>query len=1196
MHKISALLQNIFLYNTAARKNIVVNTGLILLLLMSLFLYPNAISAQSGTTGQVTGSVTDQSGAVVPGATVTITQIETGAKRTAVTNDDGNYSVLNLAIGVYSVVITKNGYKETSVSNVVVNVDNITRQDVALQIGGVNEVVNITADEVQIETQTGAVGEVVTGEQVRELPLNGRSFVQLTQLQPGVAAANNLDSKSKGLFGGVDFSVNGNSAQSNLFLTDGANNNDTGSNRTILLFPSIEAIAEFKTIRNSYGPEYGQAAGAVISIATRGGSNEFHGSVYYFGRNDALNAAEYFAKTRTGKKDLLRRNDYGFALGGPIVKNRLFFFYSQEWNKEIRGQSRFGSVPTALERGGNFSQPRILANPKPGQDPNCSGSYRGVIPQANLSPAGLALVKLFPTSNVAWTPSSDTCDNWAISANSPINFREENVRIDYNVTSKNKIFGRYTQDHWGNANPILVGNLWGDDAFPAVESSWSQPSRQAAVKLTTQLSSTAINDIQFAYSANRIIVSPGSGGDINAAINTAIPGYFPTSGKVNGIDRPHPVFWGGIGPYNYGTGADLWTQTPFKNALDIYTIRDDVSMVFSNHTLKMGFLYDQAGKDEDSGPNNESVQFWGAGASDGALGNGLADVLTRGKVFGFGETNTQAVGQTRYKNLEFYLGDTWKVRPNLTLELGARYSLIFEPYDKRNLISSFLPELYNPARPATDPCNGLVVPKGTNPCAGIAGASTPGEFSNRSLRENNYKNLAPRLGIAWDVFSNGKTAIRAGFGQFFLRERTSPVFAALTQNAPFAKSIGGKRTLDGPTPIFTELGSASNGSPKFAFSPGAATPYSLQFNVSVGQQLWKDAVIEMGYVGNRARRQLTHNDLNQVKESNRGIAAFAADGNAVNALRPFSNYGSIYQFERNGRADYDSLQFLFKTKFLKNSQFQAAYTFSKSQADFGLNDSSGGSSAFAVLDRNNRGIDFAESDINRPHIFVANFIYNLPKFGESNAFVKTILGGWEVASIIQVSSGTSLTPQINATDVRGRVATSPTTSEVRGFQGGISGTGTGVANQRPIRVESEPCTFSGEKGRFFNPKAFTLVGYKIGGEIPRKTTCLGPPTKNFDLSFYKNFTPSWLTGSFLGESARVQFRMELFNAFNTVQFRGDSLPLNYFGGTVICGNESTPCSPTNNTITSFTGANGNFGLAAKSRGGREIQYALKLTF
>ena len=1170
--------------------------------------FPAALLAQTGTSGQIAGTVTDSNGAVVPDASITVVQIETGAKRTVTSNSDGNYSVANLAIGTYKIAITKTGFKETSITNVVVNVSNTTRQDVTLQTGAVSEVVNITADSIQIETQSGAVGEVVTGEQVRELPLNGRSFTQLTQLQPGVSAANNFDSKQKGLFGGVDFSVNGNSGQSNLFLTDGANNNDTGSNRTILLFPSIEAIAEFRSLRNSYGPEYGQAAGAIVSIATRGGSNTFHGSLFYFGRNDALNATEFFANKFGLKKDQLRRNDYGGSLGGPIIKDRLFFFYSQEWNKEIRGRSRSGRVPTVAERSGDLRpvggcSTGTISNGRPGDTigvpahldsqgrlipailPNPLTVTQNVIPASQINPTGVTLLKIYPLPNR--TPTGSDCNNYAASANSPINFREENVRIDYNISAKNKIFGRYTQDQWANPFPILQGSLWGDDAFPTIESSWTQPSKQAAIKLTTQLSGTAINDVQFSYSANRINVDPGAGADINAAINTAIPGLFPTSGKVNGNNRPHPVFWGGIAPFQSNSGPDLWTQSPFRNSLDIYTVRDDFSMVKGNHTLKMGFLYDQAAKNEDSGPNNETTQFWGACCNvedpDNNVfnyfnsGSYLADVLTTGSLFGFNETNTMPVGHNRYKNLEFYFGDTWKAKSNLTLELGVRYSLLFEPYDALDKISGFLPSAYNPARPATDPCNGLVVPKGTNPCAGIAGASTPVQFSNRSLRKNNYKNVSPRLGLAWDVFSNGKTAIRGGFGQFTLRERTSPYFASLTTNSPFAISNGGQRNLDGT--VYAGLGAASAGSPHYGLSPESATPYALQFNVSVGQQLWKETVLEVGYVGNRARKQLTHNDVNQVLDVNRKAAAFAANANAVNALRPYSNYGSIYQFERNGRANYDSLQVLFRTRFAKSLSFQAAYTYSRSLADFGLNDSSGGSSAFAVLNRNDRGLDFAESDINRPHIFVANLIYNLPSMKGSNQFVKTLVGGWEVASIIQVSSGTSLTPQLNATGFN--------------FQGGITGTGTGVANQRPIRVEGQPCSLTTTKGSYFNPAAWTLVGYKIGETIPKKSTCEGPNNRNVDLSVYKNFSPGWLKSTFLGESARLQFRIEMFNAFNHVNFRGDSLPVLFYNGDVQCG--ASACSPTNNTITS-AGVNGNFGVAASTKGGREIQYAFKLNF
>ncbi len=1154
-----------------------------------LFLSASVAPAQTNT-GQVSGNVTDQQGASLADATVTATRVATGERRTATTSSDGNYTFTNLGLGIYRVSVTKTGFKETTATNVVVNVATVTRQDFALEIGQVSEMVEITAEAVQVETQSGTVGEIVSGEQVRELPLNGRSFVQLTQLQPGVSPQDNLDSKSKGLFGGVDFSVNGNSAQSNLFLTDGANNNDTGSNRTILLFPSIEAIAEFRSLRNSYGPEYGQAAGAIVSIATRGGTNDFHGSAFYFGRNDALNAAEYFAKSRGGTKDALRRHDYGFSLGGPIIKNRLFFFYSQEWNQELRGQARFGSVPTTLERQGNFTSGRVLAN-----GTRCSGADVGVIAPANLSPAGLKLVKLFPEANRAWSPASGSCDNWGVSLSSPIDFREENVRIDYQVTSKHKIFGRYTRDDWSNGFPIQVGSLWGDDAFPTVESNWKQPSQQAAFKLTSTLSNSSVNEVQFSYSGNKIIVDPGAGAELNREINQAIPGFYPDSGKVNGLDRPHPVFWGGISPYYSSSGADLWAQIPFRNALDIYSIRDDFSTVSGNHTMKMGFLFDKAGKDEDSGPSGESVQFWGGGASSASTGNGLADFLTRGQYFGFGETNTMPVGQTRYSNLEFYFGDTWKVRPNITLELGVRYSIFKEPYDARDRISSFSAAAYNPARPATDSCNGLVVPKGTNPCAGLAGASTPVEFENRALRKNNYKNIAPRLGFAWDVFNNGKTAIRGGFGQFFLRERIALTFGGLTLNSPFAAAIGGERTLDGQ---FRGLSAASNGRPQFGITPDAESPYSLQFNVSVGQQLWKETVLEVGYVGNRARNQMTHFDINQVTEAGRLQAAFAADANAVNQFRPFKNYPSIYMFERSGKADYDSMQMLFRTRFAKSLSLQAAYTFSRSLADFGLSDSNGNRSDFSILDNNNRGLDFAESDINRPHIFVANFIYNFPQFKDQNAFVQTIFGGWEATAIIQASSGISITPRIGATTIRDFRAGG-------GFQAGVTGLGTGSANQRPIRVEGEPCTLS-DAGRnvFINPRAFTVIGYEIGRTNPQKSTCLGPSNRNLDFSLFKNFAPGWLKNSFFGEQSRIQFRLEMFNAFNTPQFRGDTgaLAWNFYDGFVACG--TAACSPTNNRITATVNSSGtpvpgfanNFGVSNRTRGGREIQYALKFYF
>jgi len=1198
-----------------------------------LLLFSLSAPAQK-TSGQINGTVLDPQGAAVPDATVTATQVGTGFVRTITTTSDGNYSLPDLPIGTYRLTVTKQGFKETVAESVVVNVSTVTRQDFSLTIGAVGEVVTIQADEIQVETETGAVGEVINGQQVRELPLNGRSFVQLTQLVPGVSPQNNFDSKNKGLFAGVDFSVNGNSSQSNLFLTDGANNNDTGSNRTILLYPSIEAIAEFKMLRNSYGPEFGQAAGAVISIVTRGGENQFHGSLFYFGRNDALNSTEFFANRSGLGKDKLRRNDYGGSLGGPILRDRIFFFGSVEWNKEIRGKARFGRVPTDAERTGDFREslnpnracalPTIKGGrpgdavgrntstglPDPTVLPDPSTTTDQVIPASAMSMAGLTLVKIFPLAN---QPFDGQCHNWAESANSPIDFREYNIRIDANITKKHKIFGRFTDDNWTNGFPIVAGGLWGDDAFPTIESSWAQPARQAAIKLTSTLSNTAINEVQFSYSANRINVDPGNGGDLNRAINQAIPGFFPDSVKVNGVDRPHPVFWGGINPFNSSTGADLWTEPVFRNALDIYSLRDDFSKVMGNHIFKAGFLWDKASKNEISGTQNEAPAFWGACCGNNST-NALADVLTKGSLWGFGESDLSAVGHARWTNLEFYFGDTWKVTPRVTLELGARYSILYEPYDALNKISSFVPSAFDPSKPASDPCNGLIVPKGSgNPCSAFT-TTVPPEFDNRSLRKNNFKNIAPRVGVAWDIFGNGKTALRGGFGQFFLRERTSPVFAALTTNPPFVKSVGGQRTLDG-TVFHLDNPNASAGIPKFSFDPRAATPYSWQFNVLVDQQLWKETVLEVGYIGNRARDQLTNYDINAVLPQNRVAAAFVPDAASVNQLRPFKGLPSIYQFGRRGRANYDSLQMYFKTRLSANTRVDMAYTFSRSKADFGLTDSSGTNSQWALQDVNNPNVDLGNSDINRPHIFVANAIFNAPSMKGRNPFVRTVLGGWEVATIIQLSSGTSLTPTIAATGLSyfDPVINPSTIGAMNGcpnlagcpygvinFQAGFTGTGTNVANQRPLRDTSVSCQATGNDATsFINPAAFTLVGTKIGelSPVDSRGACLGPPTKNVDVSIYKNFSPNWLKESFFGEGARVQFRLELFNAFNTPQFRGDTVQLTYAGGQVVCG--ANPCSPTNTTITGVSTpgvVNPTFGIANQTKGGREIQYALKLVF
>src|SRR5882672_12092789 len=312
------------------------------------------------TTGTISGLVTDQAGAVVSGADVTATNTETGAARTAKSGASGDYAITDLPAGTYDLSVKQANFREYVSKGVQLFVSSTATVNATLTVGSATEQMTVEANAVQVETSSGAVGNVIEGNQVRELPLNGRSFAQLTQLMPGVSPAANFDAKNKGLLAGVDFSVNGNNTTGNIFLVDGVNNNDIGSNRTILVYPSIDAIQEFKILRNSYGPEFGQAMGAIVNIVTKGGTNQFHGGAYYFGRNDALNATDYFNNLNNAPKDKLRRNDFGYNVGGPIVKDKLFFFWSQEGNRELRGAARSAGVPTVAEKNGAFSNLRVI--------------------------------------------------------------------------------------------------------------------------------------------------------------------------------------------------------------------------------------------------------------------------------------------------------------------------------------------------------------------------------------------------------------------------------------------------------------------------------------------------------------------------------------------------------------------------------------------------------------------------------------------------------------------------------------------------------------------------------------------------------------------------------------------------------------------------------------------------------------------
>ena len=1288
-----------------------------MLIALLLLLSPVAAHAQNYA-GSVRGAVTDPSGAAVVGATVTLRDVGTNATLQATTTELGAYSFPAVNVGTYEVIVKAGSFKEFLAKNVEVHVSTSTEVNAKLELGASTEVVTVEASDVQVQTTTADVGAVIEGTQVRELPLNGRNFMALTQLQPGVSANNTFDSKDKGLQGGSDFSVNGNPSTNNLFLVDGVNNNDVGSNRTILIFPSVDAIAEFRMLTNSYGPEYGQASGAIISITTRSGENQFHGGAFYEGRNDKLNAAGFFNNLNGVPKAPLRRNDWGYYVAGPIKKDKLFFWWNEEWNRDIRGSLVTTCVPTAAERAGDFSAdiaPAIAAlNKQVGKTDNDAGAhvgdnttcnapppasfvnngthnadgtspapnwavkatatnpsgsnipdaFRGSNPYsiANPDAVGQLIAAYYPTAtrvapNVLGTGGSNI--NYLQNQSGRVPWREENARIDFDATKRNRISFRYTQDSWKFPAPNNAFG-WGDTNFATYQGNWDQPSKSIMGKLTSQISSTLINDVEFGYAHNAIITSPG-GTDptLGAQFDKAMPPVWPASGKTPG---GLPTLWGGLN--QYGNFASIWAIVGYDNHMNLYTYQDNVTKIQGNHAWKFGALFSSNAKVENQFGGSDRPTFGVGGTGWGqtiGTNNALANVLLPatasgsqpGQVFrSVGETNINPVDQGRWHDVEFYLGDTWKLTRRVTLTYGFRWSFLREPYDDNNQMASFSLAAWSASRAAAfpnDACNGVILVPGTNFCSTAASAvglplsaGTPGV--NRALVANNNHNIGPRLGVAWDIFDTGKTALRIGGGQFFQRERVSPQ-VGLSNTAPFSIGASVIRPLD--TPV--SLAGAST-SPSGGRSPRGIAPNTWQWNVSIEQQLARNTALQVGYVGNVGIHQTSTYDINQLPESTFLLGSFlggqsatsdvpesvtggtcapggAFDPNAsvpscayttpsINNLRPANNFAAINYFTRDGHSSYHAVQVQFRSKLSNFSTFQAAYTWSHTIADIEEDAANGGASQGSFTDIQNLRLDRGNATINRPHIFVMNEVFYLPKLQNKQSFIRDSVGGWEFNTIFTAESGNSISVYQNGI-TQGAALLDQTASPLNCTGAGaanpfpcalssLSGTGY-TNNQRPNRVGSMSCT-SGVSGfQVFNPAAFTLNGFKIGsvGNAPRGA-CQGPHYVDADMGLYKNWQ--------FKERFHLRFSMDFFNAFNHTNFDADSIQgtgaqSGFFvnGNGVYCGPTHaavvngvaeqlySPCSPANNGITNY-GANSVWGQAQRTKPARELRYGLKLTF
>lgn len=1119
------------------------------------------VDAQTSTVGNISGTVKDQNGAAISKAEVVIQEERTGFSRTVITDDDGSYSAQSLPIGLYTVSTAPQGFKKSVLSGLQLHVNESLVLNLAVEVGQVNETVQITAGAVPVETQKADVSSLVSEKQITELPLNGRNYSQLALMVPGVSPAvsqgsgGNFAARGTGLNGGVDMSVNGNGSNQNLWTVDGVNNMDVGSNRTLLIFPSIDSIQEFRVERNSFSAEFGQAQGAVINLVTKGGTNSYHGSAFEFFRNDALNANNFFLNEAGQQKAPLRYNNYGFNFSGPIIKNRVFFFWSEEWRRERRGFVLGGRVPTAAEKVGNFSGPLTTTSGIAVRDPatcsvdangnliisTCSPFPGNRIPANRLSPVGLAIAKIYPDPNF----NVASGNNWVSAPLQPIDTRQDSIRGDVSLTNSMNLLVKWTNEYW--AHNQASGNFWGDSPFPTLSSDWEQPSHSFAVKLTNTLSSTSVNEFQFSKSGNDIIINTSAQTQALAdEIAGILPSVFP---QESGITPQYNLFQG-VDGY-----AGLWHQAPWTNQEDLYVWKDDFAKVMGTHDLKFGALFSHNIKDENA---HGASDIFSISASNSRTGHALGDLLLRDlPLTGYTELDHREIALGRWRDIEFYGNDTWKMRPGVTLNLGLRWSRYSPVYSNNNRITNFIPRLYD----------------GVNFQSALVRADSPGDLPRSLVRPYN-NGFQPRIGIAWDVFGDGRTALRAGFGRFLSRSNVIEDILRQSSNPPWTVAVtsnglrgtGATLASDNTLRSLDTIGSGlrnnvqgvGNTSTFNAVSEDFRPPQSYQWNLTVSRELMKDTVVEASYIGNRGlhiwRRGVNFNEV--IPSVRPQIAALVRNGQQgaadtlANANRRLPGLGNIALSESTGNSTYHALQLWLNRRFSDRLAFQASYTWGHAITDVAL-----GSFTSSTTDPFNYDLDRGDADLDRRHIFVFNAVYNLPSFSSWGSFASKILGDWQFNTIASFLAG----PPIEVTSGANTagLAANP------------------AAGLRPELVQGVPIYVSvpGDKTRFLNPAAFALPGIGQFGSLGRGVI-RQPGIENIDFSVVKNWK--------VRERYGLQFRAEMFNAFNHTNFSGFNVNL---------GLENNINNPNFGQVT-----NGSFGRFNAARDPREIQFGLKFSF
>jgi hypothetical protein len=1088
---------------------------------------PNAWTQENAT---ITGTVSDPTGAVIRNVTVTLTDPSKGTVRTAESNSAGIYLFANVAVGQFTLSATASGFQKYEKTAITVNTDQTLQENVTLTVGSQGQTVTVEANALQVQSETNELSNLISGAQVTQLATNGRNVTALAAL--GLGVSNNLSD-----FGGVNaltssngISFNGTRVSHNIYLLDGGELNDRGCGGCFSSLPSVDALSEFQTLGSNYGPDYGIGSGGTILMVIKSGTHNFHGELWEFNRNEDYDANNYFTNLAGQARPKFRLNIPGGNIEGPLwiphvyneSRDRTFFFVNEEWRRLILGSSPSIVNTIAANNFPTAGQPFTYTVPSNGTAPlvpatsdpaklliyNANRLTAGQPFPNNTIPAALIDPNAVLEVNAGTFPKPNYGNSQYISSiPQPTIVREDVVRIDHAISKKLQLMGHYLHDQ---VSQTYYPPLWGDSSYPTVGTAMLNPSWSSTIKLTQTLSPSLLNETAFLYSGNTIHLSP-VGISAQPAGWTATS-FFPAGDNIG--SRLPEIDLGA--PYNTNWSSSYF---PWKNSYEGYESRDDVSWNKGRHQFKFGFSYLHDPKNQQLQANTQGT----AAFNSSSFSNDSYINFLLGDASSFTQLQFLAGKHWVNNNYGLYANDNWHVTPRFTFNLGIRFDGMPHAFERFNQFANFVPADYNASLGSPLQSDGTLSPASLTTfdgqqfyLNGIKQANVGG-FS-RGVVQNKYDTFQPRIGFAYNVFGDGKTVLRGGYGLFFERVQGNDVYNAAL-NPPFAYQPSANNVyFSNPnTSALTGITtSQSFPSTITSLKYNYPSPGTSMFSLGVQRQVAQSIIAVVQYAGSLGFDQSDDRHINTLPlidpansanpyDLRKGVASGTLN---ANLYRQYPGFADINQEENDTNFSYDSLQMGLRVENLHGLTVQLAYTYSH-EVDEVSYDLNGLSNPFnAAYDRGSGALD-------RRHIFNANYIYNLPFFAHTgNLIERSALGGWQFSGVTIVQTGTPQPLNYNGGDTLGL--------------------GGGTTN-RPNQVA--PVSYPHKRTEWFNPASFGAPvapwngGPNQGFGNAGKDAIVVPGRLNFNLALFKTIT-------FASEGPRLELRFESFNTFNHTQFNG----------------------------------------------------------